>query len=475
GSGGPGARKRRGGDQGPLLRPIICICNNVYASVLRPLRQIAQCYHVNAPTSARLAKRLEEVCEAEGVSANAWGLVELAKQSEGDIRSCLNSLQMISARTKAKIDSEGLRSSAIGVKDVQRSLFSIWAMIFTRPDALSLTLSRSSQSLLGKRDSGGRKGGNASVEREYAKLILDSVRSSGEQDRLMQGCFENYLRMEFRDLTHTKVTSLCSDWLEFYDTVDTTCRKNPSGSESLYAYLDYPLLAIHRTCSTPMGLSRGDFEYPHSEFEAFQGHQVALGIIQSLMSSASSARTRSTLTVSVAAVGLVDYLLHILSPQLVTSNKRLLKGEEYNRLYRLVEVMSAWQLSLVQNRDANGQFAYRLEPPIDRLYGFPTQRSSRPIMPMRYPVRQLISQELERLRLARLAAKSSPISESEAADAKELSKRDYLTKLFADPLAAAGTTAAAVAKKMGDDGCGEEPVVKDFFGRIVAKKSPLLL
>ncbi|KAJ2579891.1 Chromosome transmission fidelity protein 18, partial [Coemansia sp. RSA 1836] len=442
-NGGPGARKRRGGDQGPLLRPIICICNNVYASVLRPLRQIAQCYHVNAPTSARLAKRLEEVCEAEGVPANAWGLVELAKQSEGDIRSCLNSLQMISARTKAKIDSEGLRSSAIGVKDVQRSLFSIWAMIFTRPDALSLTLSRSSQSLLGKRDSGGRKGGNASVEREYAKLILDSVRSSGEQDRLMQGCFENYLRMEFRDLTHTKVTSLCSDWLEFYDTVDTTCRKNPSGSESLYAYLDYPLLAIHRTCSTPMGLSRGDFEYPHSEFEAFQGRQVALGIIQSLMSSASSARTRSTLTVNVAAVGLVDYLLHILSPQLVTSNKHLLKGEEYNRLYRLVEVMSAWQLSLVQNRDANGQFAYRLEPPIDRLYGFPTQRSSRPIMPMRYPVRQLISQELERLRLARLAAKSSPISESEAADAKELSKRDYLTKLFADPLAAAGTTAAA--------------------------------
>ncbi|KAJ2631464.1 Chromosome transmission fidelity protein 18, partial [Coemansia sp. RSA 1694] len=122
------------------------------------------------------------------------------------------------------------------------------------------------------------------------------------------------------------------------------------------------------------------------------------------------------------------------------------------------------------NRDANGQFVYRLEPPIDRLYGFPTQRPSRPIMPMRYPVRQLISQELERLRLARLAAKSSPISESEAADAKELSKRDYLTKLFADPLAAAGTT--AVAKKMGDDGCEEEPVVKDFFGRIVAKKKP---
>ncbi|KAJ2840117.1 Chromosome transmission fidelity protein 18 [Coemansia sp. 'formosensis'] len=461
---GPASKKRRG-DQGPLLRPIICICNNVYAPVLRPLRQVAQCYHVSPPTSARLAKRLEEVCEAEGVPTDAWGLVELAKQNEGDIRSCLNSLQMISARTK-KIDSETLRSSAIGVKDVQRSLFSIWAMIFTRPDASSLTMSRSAKSSLGKRDASGRVA-NASVDREYARLILDSIRSSGEHDRLMQGCFENYLRMEFRDLTHTKVSSLCSDWLEFYDTVDTTCRKNPSGSESLYAYLDFPLLAIHRTCSTPMGLSRGDFEYPHSEFEAFQGRQVALGIIQSLMSSASSARTRSTLTVNVAAMGLIDYLLRILSPHLVTSNKHLLKGEEHARLYRLVEVMSAWQLSLVQNKDANGQFVYRLEPPIDRLYGFPSQRPLRPIMPMRYPVRQLISQELEHLRLVRLAAKSSHVPEAESVDAKELTKRDYLTKLFSDPMASSAT---ANLKKIGD--VDDEPVVKDFFGRIVTKKKP---
>ncbi|KAJ2699057.1 Chromosome transmission fidelity protein 18 [Coemansia sp. IMI 209128] len=467
-SSGQASKKRKGGDQGPLLRPIICICNNVYAPVLRPLRQVAQCYHVNPPTSARLAKRLEEVCEAEGVPTDAWGLVELAKQNEGDIRSCLNSLQMISARAN-KIDSESLRSSAIGVKDVQRSLFSIWAMIFTRPNASSLTLSRSSKSLLGKRDSSGRVGGNSSVDREYAKLILDSIRSSGEHDRLMQGCFENYLRMEFRDLTHTKVSSLCSDWLEFYDFVDTACRKNPSGSESLYAYLEFPLLAIHRTCSTPMGLSRGDFEYPHSEFEAFQGRQVALGIIQSLMSSASSARTRSALTVNVAAMGLIDYLLRILSPQLVTSNKHLLKGEEHARLYRLVEVMSAWQLTLVQNKDANGQFVYRLEPPIDRLYGFPSQRPSRPIMPMRYPVRQLIAQELERLRLARLAAKSGPVAEGDSVDAKELSKRDYLTKLFADPMASIAT---AKPKKIDEDGSEDEqePVVKDFFGRIVAKK-----
>ncbi|KAJ1965517.1 Chromosome transmission fidelity protein 18, partial [Dipsacomyces acuminosporus] len=105
--------RRRSGKYGPLLRPVICICNNIYAPVLRPLRQIAQCYHVSPPTSARLAKRLEEVCEFEGIAANMWTLVELAKQNEGDIRSCLNSLQVISTRTKS-LSSDSLQGDAIG-------------------------------------------------------------------------------------------------------------------------------------------------------------------------------------------------------------------------------------------------------------------------------------------------------------------------------------------------------------------------
>ncbi|KAI8323084.1 hypothetical protein GQ54DRAFT_297026 [Martensiomyces pterosporus] len=475
-----GGRKRHG-KFGPLLRPIICICNNVYAPVLRPLRQIAQCYQVNAPTSARLARRLEEVCEREGVAADSWSLLELAKQNEGDIRSCLNSLQIISAHAKT-LSSESLKGNAIGVKDVQRSLFTIWGMIFTKPDSTSLSFSRSSRSSLGKRRAdahNGRVNGQGSLDRDYAALILDSIRSAGEHERLMQGCFENYLRMDFRDLTHTKVTTLCTDWLEFYDTLDTMCKKNPAGTETLHDYLAFPLLAIHRACSTPLGLSRGDFEYPHSEFEAYQGRQVAMGVIQSLAAGALSARMRSMCTVSSVATGLVDPLLHILSPTLVTANKHLLKGEEKARLERLLEVMSAWQLTFVQSKDANGQFVYRLEPPIDRLFGLSGLRPARPVVTMRYPVRQLIAQELERMRIARFAAKETGAPAAAGKDghrqaSKERAKREYLDKLFADPLA------TAVKPKSGhhassDGGNGAEgensgPVVRDFFGRIVKPK-----
>jgi chromosome transmission fidelity protein 18 len=43
---GPGARGRR---LRPLTRPIICICNDLYAPALRPLRDVARVFHFRKP------------------------------------------------------------------------------------------------------------------------------------------------------------------------------------------------------------------------------------------------------------------------------------------------------------------------------------------------------------------------------------------------------------------------------------------
>ncbi|ORX74031.1 P-loop containing nucleoside triphosphate hydrolase protein [Linderina pennispora] len=439
------------GKFGPLLRPIICICNNVYAPVLRPLRQVAQCYQIHAPTAVQLAKRLEEVCENEGMAADAWSLMALAKQNEGDIRACLNSLQMIRAHSSA-LGADHLRGNNIGIKDVQRSLFAVWDMIFTRPSAASLQRAQPAQ------------------KSSYSEMLLEAVQSAGENERIMQGCFENYLRMDFRDLTHTKVASLCTDWLEFYDFVDSACRKNPSVAEPLYGYLHYPILAIHRTCSTALGLASGEFEYPHSEYAAFQARQVATSIIQSLAAGCTSVRARATCTINSVATSLLDPLLHIISPTLMTANKQLLKGGEKDRLMRLLDVMSSWQLTFVQSKETDGQFVYKLEPPIDRLFAFADRRPARNILPMRYPVRQLVAQELERMRMARIAAKEEMQNGKKGGSggAKEAAKREYLDKLFADPLANAIQAPKSKDVPMDEDG---EPLIKDFFGRLVKRKT----
>lgn len=416
----------------PLLRPIICICNNVYAPALRPLRQISQCFHVSPPAPTKLSRRLQDVCVAENVDVDLWHLVDLAKHSEGDIRACLNSLQL-SKRAQDKNTS--------GRKDVQRSLFAIWAMIFTKP--------HQNPALPGaKRDSAGRNRiATGEMEKAYAQMILDSVRGSGEHERIMQGCFENYLKMEFRDLTHTKVSDLCADWLVFSDLVDSKCRRVPVQAETIGGYMDYALLAVHRTCSTPIGLGRGDFEYPHAEYECYQARMAATNIMQELISNCRCPRTRSQISPTILSLGVLDQLLYILSPTLVTSNRHLLKGAERDRMYRLLEVMYEWGVSLMQGKDQmSGQFVYRLEPAIDRLFGFKEQRPQRSVLTMRYAVRQLVAQELEQMKTV--------------VNQNDREKENYLNRLFKEP-AVNGVAAEAT----------EEVKVKDFFGRAVTKSN----
>ncbi|KAJ2525308.1 Chromosome transmission fidelity protein 18 [Coemansia sp. RSA 2049] len=436
-------RRQRKGDPGPLLRPIVCICNNAYAPALRALRQAAVCYHVHPPTAVRLARRLEEVCAAEGVAADTWGLVEVAKQHGGDMRACLNALQLACASDRGEagtLEERMRRAGGGGTKDVQRSLFGVWALVFTRPDAAATASAFGAP----------RRSGDAS----HARMVVEAVAASGELERVMQGCFENYLRMDFRDLTHTRVAELSGGWLSFHDSVDHACRRSPLTAAALHPYLAYAALAVHRTCCSAVGLARGDFEYPHSEFDAFQRRQTTHAVAQSLVS---AGRLRASVDSTVAVVGFADYLLHILSPpQLVSSNKHLLKPPEKAALDRLVQVMAAWRLSFVQTRDVGSgstdQLVYRLEPPIDRLAAYAGRRPALPVLPMRYPVRQLVAQEMELAVRAR-AARDADGSAKEG----DAAKRDYLAKLFADPLAAA----SGARPKAGP------AVARDFFGRVV--------
>lgn len=78
----------------PLQRPIICICNDLYVPALRPLRAIARIVRFTPPTNAMLVKRLKDICEVEQLRADHKSLTTLVEVAEGDMRSCLNTLQV---------------------------------------------------------------------------------------------------------------------------------------------------------------------------------------------------------------------------------------------------------------------------------------------------------------------------------------------------------------------------------------------
>jgi len=109
-----------------LKRPIIFICNNLYAPALRPLLPYARRFQVEAPAPSRLVARLRSVLSSEGLSL--WGgatlLNELVTATGGDIRSCLYTLQFAAAEVhqsgKQAIDISKALMSALngnGMKD----------------------------------------------------------------------------------------------------------------------------------------------------------------------------------------------------------------------------------------------------------------------------------------------------------------------------------------------------------------------
>lgn len=78
----------------PLLRPLICICNDLYASSLTKLRQHARIIRFTRPADTHLAKRLRFICENENLRAESRALSALVGISKGDMRGCLNTLQV---------------------------------------------------------------------------------------------------------------------------------------------------------------------------------------------------------------------------------------------------------------------------------------------------------------------------------------------------------------------------------------------
>jgi chromosome transmission fidelity protein 18 len=57
------------------------------------------------------------------------GLIALCDKTSNDIRSCLNTLQFLSKRTK-KITSKLVNELNIGQKDIEKNIFSIMSEIF---------------------------------------------------------------------------------------------------------------------------------------------------------------------------------------------------------------------------------------------------------------------------------------------------------------------------------------------------------
>ncbi len=61
-------KKKKDTDVVPLVRPIIFICNDMYAKALMPLREIALAIKISGASPDKLRDRLRQICKQENVS-----------------------------------------------------------------------------------------------------------------------------------------------------------------------------------------------------------------------------------------------------------------------------------------------------------------------------------------------------------------------------------------------------------------------
>ena len=217
--------KKKGGDKLVIRRPIICICNDLYTPALRTLRKLALLVPFPPTLSTRLAARLKEITGLEQLSADLTALLFLCKKSDNDIRSCLSTLQFF------KKQSNTLRSSDVakvnlGRKDSSKSSVKVLDDIFDIPRG-DVT-GQSKQKIL-------------NIAERYQK-ILSTIQSCGEYEKVVQGVFDNYVNMKFRDLRLENVTKSLDRFTEF-DLLQQEIRH--SQIYSLMAYLPFTLVLSH--------------------------------------------------------------------------------------------------------------------------------------------------------------------------------------------------------------------------------------
>ncbi|XP_068583236.1 chromosome transmission fidelity protein 18 homolog isoform X1 [Cebidichthys violaceus] len=378
-----------------LLRPIICICNDLYVPALRPLRQQAFLLVFPQTQPSRLTQRLGEISLEQGMKVDTGTLMSLCEKTDNDIRSCINTLQFLHGRGHKQVNSKTIQCVSVGQKDQNKGLFHLWQGIFQ--------LQRTKRKRIGEGfDEAPGSGGGA----QRFQHILHLASSSGEFEKVSQGLYENYLSMRVRD---PDLHSVCEalDWLSFSDRLNHVIMHGQNFS--LMRYLPFLSVTFHFLFAHTH-VPR--ISYPHSQHEASSRLLSSRNALSTMLADIPACiRTRiSQLSLS---LDILTLLLDIICPKLRPVNPQLFSSREKEQMCELINTMLAYNLSYRQDRTPEGQYTYILEPRVEEVVRFPGLPPRRQLT---YQAKQTISREMEQEKMRRaeqLMLQRNPVTREE--------------------------------------------------------------
>ncbi|KIY50839.1 P-loop containing nucleoside triphosphate hydrolase protein [Fistulina hepatica ATCC 64428] len=436
---GAALRKKNKDSSRPLLRPVICICNDQNASSLARLRPHAFHVRFTRPADIVVLKRLRDVCQVERLQTDSHALSTLVSVARGDLRGCLNTLQFIKSRN-GKVTEAIIRRATVGMKEAESSIGSVLNSLFCH-------LSKKRAAELGLTEE---------EESRYVARLSREVDASGKESSVAVGCFAQYARLRQYDATFSRYEK-ANAWLVAFDTLSAAMYTD--GDFALSSYLSYMLVPFYALFQE-RGASR--IERNQDDWECLQrtrSNGEICATMSKCLRTASSRHNgdfRHLSNMSTLQLEFVPYLNRIITPHLRPVNRQIVKQEQRALLTRLVHLMAAMELRFVQERSEDGQLSYRLDPPIDVFVTYDGKRAA-DIPVSRYTIRHMVATEIDEL----LNARSSGIVE------KGSSKATASSKLFSAP---DPDEPARKRRKVDEIDIADKPPV-DFFGRLITTSS----
>lgn len=386
-------------------RPIICICNDLYAPALKELRKIALNITLKNPPQQLLVSRLTEICNREGIIAKTGALESLCKRMKNDIRGCLNALHIIKNSNTDSTDSRGqftltsdmVENLSISEKDDTDDMFRTWGSLFQRFSSRE----RLNRLIYGDFMSKSKKQyDSSSGKTNFDELYELQMRHSSDFDIITQGLHENFLHLGYNDAILEK--SLQSfEWLMFGDRIS----RRLGGLDQDWSFSGYqpiPGIAINSLCSQD---GRPNFFFPSMDREYNSKMNRSLAISDDFRESVAgfelipSYKDVSEATVKklaypqnlssifslgnkMLAMEIFPYLMSILSPKVRPIHYGALNSEEQENLERVVKIMHNCGMTYVRSMDdednanqrsQNGKSNdnLKLYPPIEKVATYP--------------------------------------------------------------------------------------------------------
>lgn len=407
------SKGKRKGDRFKMLRPLILVCNDVYAPSLRPLRtsSIAEIIHVRKPPIDKVISRLKLVFEKESIQCendavrrlceDCWGLGNRRQNAstsrgtgDGDIRGVLVHGEWLASKLRhtnrgdalkltrkwvdfhtgqrASTDHKGLGRG--GVREIVDRLYLDGAGLPQKQNSLSADEERQ------MKEAKDHSLGLADLRKRAAiTAIREMIDTCGDHDRLTTDCFQSYAAQVYQDDTFLTKPNTAYDWLHFHDSMSGRVF---SGQEwELSPYLSTSACAFHTLFSSVESgrpalhdLDKQEEEDLHpfsgmrADFAAHEAQKQNKTLISEIQSQFSAEMLRLFSSVDNIAAELVPNVCRMVAPDVKPvvvggsaggfSVASVRKENERNCVSRSVAVMSALNLSFEKVKIENEAGGY---------------------------------------------------------------------------------------------------------------------